>query len=150
MIKFKSNTIKDIAKKLELTDNDIDEMSDDILTALGGRLLQLIQKKAPKKSGKYADSWKLGDVNNNIITVSSPDGKLFTILEFTGKRKTHIEAEPGKVLHFVIDGKDIFVKFSNPGPSDAQPHVVPSLEELGREGKEIILKIVKRRFPIFE
>lgn len=148
-LKWKNNSLDGMVKKFTWTDSQINDFTKEALQELAKRLHELIQEKAPKKSGEYADSWKVDDVNNNKITVSSPDGNKFTILEFTGKRQTHVEAAPGKVLHFVINGEDIFVKWSNPGAFGPIPHVRPALEQLGREGKEIIVKIMKKRFPVF-
>ena len=149
-ITFKNKSLDKLVEKLTFTDDEIKNLTKDILIALATRLQSLIEEKSPKKSGKYAKEWKVNDVQDNKITVSNPDGKLFTILEFTGKRQTHIEAAPGKVLHFVINGQDIFVKFSNPGAFDPIPHVRPALEDLGREGKGIILDIIKKKFPMFK
>ena len=38
-----------------------------------------------------------------------------------------IEAAPGEVLHFVVNGEDVFV--TRVGPADAQPFLAPAIEQ---------------------
>lgn len=148
-LSWTGDSLNKLVEQITFTDDQIKDLVDELLQALGKRLHELIFEKSPKDKGDYAEGWKLNDVQGNEITITNPDGKKFTILEFTGKRQTHIEAKPGKVLHFVIDGKDIFVKFSNPGAFGPEPHVRPALEQLGREALDIMLKIIKTKFPAF-
>lgn len=147
-IQFKDNTLKKLSDKFTFSDGDISELAENILKALGKRLQELIQERAPFDTGVYASDWKVGSVVDNTITVSNPDGKLFTILEFTGRRPGKIKGKP--LLHFTINGKDIFVTFINHPGTNPEPHVRPALEQLGREAKDIILPIVKKQFPIFK
>lgn len=150
VIRWKGNTPDQLAEKITINKDQLRKLKDEVLIELAEFLKTKIQEKAPKKSGEYSGNWKVNDPQNDKITVTNPDGKLFTILEFTGKRPTAIEAKEAKALHFVIDGVDIFVKFSNPGGFSPQPHVVPSLQELGRnEGERIIKNLIKNRIPAF-
>ena len=149
-ITFKNNSLDKLIEKLTFTDDEIKNLTKDILEALGKKLQGLIEEKSPKDTGKYAKDWKVNDVQDNKITVSNPDGKKFTLFEFTGRRPSKIEAKKGGVLHFTIGGKDIFVTFMNHPGFSVQPHVIPSLETLGREGKQIIVDIIKQKFPMFK
>lgn len=147
-ITFKDNSLKKLIDKLTFTDKEIKELSTAILKALGKRLEELIQERAPFDTGVYAGDWKVNDVDGNSISVTNPDGKLFTILEFTGRRKGRIHGKP--FLHFTINGVDIIVAFVDHPGTQPDPHVTPALEQLGLEGKEIIVKIFKDKFPAFK
>jgi len=142
--------VEKIRNKLVISSSKIDELGNDILIKLADRLVELIQEKAPKKSGKYADAWKREDPKDGEIAITNPDGLLYNVLEFTGRRQLHIVPNKAKVLHFVIDGKDIFVMWSNPAATQPEPHVRPALEVLGREAVPMILDIIKDKFPIFK
>jgi len=146
-IKFDVDKLR---KKLVISQTQIDDLGKDILIALADRLVELIKEKAPKKSGKYKEGWKREDPKDEAIAITNPDGLLYNVLEFTGRRKMHITPKNVKVLHFVIDGKDIFVMFSNPGATQPEPHVRPSLEVLGREAVSMIMEIIKDKFPFFK
>ena len=139
-----------LRKSLVISESQIEDLGKEILIALADRLVELIKEKAPRKSGKYADAWTREDPKDGIIAITNPDGLLYNILEFTGRKKLHIRPKDAKVLHFVIGGKDIFVMWSNPAATQPEPHVVPSFDQLGREAKGIITNIIKEKFPIFQ
>lgn len=147
-ITFKDNSLQKLIDNLTFTDQEIKDLSTDILKALGKRLEELIQERSPFDTGVYSADWKVNDVDGNSISVTNPDGKLFTILEFTGRRKGRIHGNP--FLHFTINGVDIIVAFVDHPGTQPEPHVRPALEQLGREGEEIIVKIFKDRFPMFK
>ena len=104
--------VEKLRKKLVISESQIDELGNEILIALADRFLELIKEKAPRKTGKYADAWTRKDPKDGFIEITNPDGLLYNVLEFTGRRQLHVTPNKAKVLHFVIDGKDIFVKCS--------------------------------------
>ena len=145
-----NGTLEKLQKKIIITDKQLDELGELILIALADRYVELVQEKSPKKTGKYASEWKREEPEDNKISVTNPDGKLYNILEFTGRRKLHITPKNAKSLHFVIGGVDIFVMFSNPGATSPEPHARPALEDLGREAKKIVFDVTKKKFPMFK
>ena len=147
---WKNNNLDKIIDKFTFSDKEIAELTEEILKALATRLRDLIEEKAPKDTGKYAKEWKVGEPTATSINITNPDGLKYTILEFTGRRPSKIEAKKGGVLHFTIGGKDIFVAFVNHPGTQPEPHVRPALEQLGREAKKIILDMIKKKFPMFK
>lgn len=139
-----------LRRRLTITKAQIDELGNEILIALADRLVQLIKEKAPRDTGTYAENWAREEPAKGKIAVTNPDGKLFNILEFTGRRKIHVEPKKAKVLHFVIDGEDIFVMWSNPGATQPDPHVRPAMKQTMSESKKIIIAIIKKKFPMFK
>ena len=137
-----------LRKRVIISDNQLDELKEEILKALATRLRDLIEEKAPKDTGKYAKEWKVGEPTATSINITNPDGLKYTILEFTGRSPGKIKGNP--LLHFVIGGKDIFVTFVNHPGTQPEPHVRPALEQLGREAKKIILDMIKEKFPMFQ
>ncbi|MCV0398553.1 MAG: hypothetical protein K5785_01005 [Nitrosarchaeum sp.] len=148
--KWVSNSNVKLEVMFDEIGNKYSHLGPKILTALGNRLVDLIQENAPYSSGAYAEGWKLDQVSQTKAIISNPDGKKFTILEFTGKRPTHIEAKRAKALHFVIDGQDVFVKFSNPGGFAAKPHVRPAMKQLMREARDIIYAVLGDELKMFK
>ena len=141
--------LDNLLKKISFTKDDVQDLGDEILKTLAERLHELIVLNSPKASGDYSKGWKVNDVEGNEVTVTNPDEKKFTILEFTGRPSGRINAPPGKMLHFVINGEDIFVTFIDHPGFQPEPHVRPALEQLEREAKDIMLKMIKKKFPIF-
>lgn len=153
-IKFDADKLR---KKLVISESQIEELGKDILIKMADRLVELIKEKAPRSKDSaavgthYADNWKREDPKDGAIAITNPDGLLYNVLEFTGRRKLHITPkEEGGVLHFVINGEDIFVKWSNPKETQPEPHVRPALEQLGREAKPMIMEVIKDKFPFFK
>lgn len=147
-LSWKNNSLEKLTKNLTFTDSEIKELGEEVLQALGDRLQELIEERSPKDTGKYASEWKVDPIQENTITVSNPDGLKFTLLEFTGRRPSKIQGKP--LLHFVINGRDIFVTFVNHPGFQPEPHVRPALEQLGREAKGIMVDIIKKKLPIFK
>lgn len=147
-ITFDSNNLEKLTENVTFTDSEINDLVKEILEALGKRLQELIEKRSPRDTGKYASEWSVGDVQENTITVSNPDNLKFTLLEFTGRRKSRIKGKP--LLHFLINGIDIFVTFVDHPGFQPEPHVRPALEDLGREGKQIMIDVFQQKFPNFK
>lgn len=147
-INWTNDGLNKLKRKLLFTSTDIDDLGYEILNALSIRLHELIVEKAPKDSGDYAKEWKIGEIQDNKVKISNPDNKKFTMLEFTGRRSGRIHGKP--LLHFTIDGEDVFVAFVDHPGFQPEPHVRPALTQLGRESKQIILDVIKKKFPMFK
>ena len=98
-----------------------------------------VKRLAPKQTGKYAKSIKVGEtsINRNKVatevytdaTVISSKGKEYNLgfLLETGTSPHLIEPVYAKVLHFKIDGEDIFATRVNHPGTVAQPHFIVGL-----------------------
>lgn len=117
-----------------------------------------VRKLAPKDTGRYADSIKVGETTitpNKITTeiytdatVISSSGKEYNLgyLLETGTSPHLIEPVNAKYLHFLIDGKDVYAKrVQHPG-TVAQEHFYPALEANKRRYNEAIKEAVRRSF----
>jgi len=111
------------------------------------RLRDLTEQFAPKNTGKYSKEWKVEKVGPHKYKVVNPNKKLFKILEFTGKQEKLIRGDP---LHFVINGKDIFVAFANTGAFKPIPHLRPAMKKVKREAKSILVIEWKKNMRIFK
>jgi len=121
----------------------------DTLNDLADELLKEIKKTAPRDTGDYANSWKKMSPSGDKITVETPEGDLFTILEFTGRDPGRIEPF-GDVLAFNWRGQDVFFKFvMHPGFNE-MPHVRPGMRKTIRMGNQIIIKNLKKNMRIFK
>lgn len=117
-----------------------------------------VKRLAPKKTGEYANSIKVSDttVNGNTITtkiytdatVISSSGNEYNLgyLLETGTSPHLIEPVNSKVLHFQINGEDIFTKRVNHPGTIAQPHFIPALEMNKLVYKKKINEAIRRSF----
>lgn len=98
------------------------------------------KRLAPKQTGEYANSIKVGEttydghkirteIYTDAIVTSKRDGDVYNLgfLLETGTSPHLIVPIDAKVLHFVIDGKDIFTKIVYHPGTVAQPHFIPAL-----------------------
>ena len=115
------------------------------LEIIGKRLRDMLEESSPKDEGKFSKAWKVEPIQGNKIVVSNPDGKLFTMLEFTGRRPSKIKGKP--LLHFQINGEDVFVRFSNHPGFSPFPFARNSMDQLKREIKKIIADVIRDVVP---
>lgn len=100
-----------------------DKLVQDILLTAAKILIKLIQKKAPRQTGEYADSWVIQNTTENSVTIGSSKEKLFLILEYG---RGEVTPTKKKVLHWVSDsGEDVFSMRS--GETEPQPHLRPAM-----------------------
>lgn len=114
------------------------------------------KKLAPKDTGRYADSIKVGETvvvaNESITTKIYSDTKVVSLsgneyllgfLLENGTAPHTIYPVNAKFLHFLIDGKDVYAKkVEHPG-FVAMPHFIPALNANKRRYEENIRKAVK-------
>lgn len=126
-----------------------DQFVKDTLNELADELLKEIKQKAPRDTGEYAGSWRKGSITGNKITVETPNGDLFTILEFTGRDPGRIDPF-GDVLAFNWKGEDVFFRFVMHPGFDEMPHVRPAMRKTMKEANRIIIKNLKKNMRIFK
>lgn len=117
-----------------------------------------VRKLAPKDTGRYADSIKVGEtiVSRNKITteiytdatVISSNGTEYNLgyLLETGTSPHLIEPVNSNVLHFLINGQDVYAKRVNHPGTVAQPHFEPALKANEHRYNEAIKEAVRRSF----
>jgi len=112
-------------------------------------LLITIKRLAPRNTGTYADSWINGPITDNSMTIETPLGQLYMILEFTGAAAQKRRRKPPQKPYVFKDasGNTVFTyKIDWPG-FEKIPHARIALEltmeELGDILKEEFAKIFK-------
>jgi len=139
-ITFKIN-LKPIEKELRnLGGVNREKFQRAVLTDAQEIFLNYIKQLAPKKTGQYAKSWIKGKLIGKTAEVTSPEGKLFNLLEFTGaKPQLRIRnASQGPYVFQTESGETIFTfKINWPG-FDNIPHVRPALRRLEKDMSTII------------
>lgn len=90
-----------------------------------------IRTRSPKKTGRYARSWKAGNKDSKIAEVITDQGRLFAILEFQGSRGATITPKNAKALRFELpDGTVLFRMKANPKGFEPIPHVRPAMRRI--------------------
>lgn len=150
--------MKDISKLTEYIGKFTDKVIQNVSKAqreTAEKVWEDIVQDAPMDTGNYVSSIKLGDtvkVGDTIsteiytnATVSTMGGKTYNLgyLLENGTSPHLIEPVVANVLHFQINGEDIFAKrVYHPG-TIAQPHFIPALMKNKQLYKENIKKAVK-------
>jgi len=114
-------------------------------------LLNFIQKLAPRKTGKYAKSWRKGKITENTAQVITDQGDLYVLLEFTGappQLRTRSKGQ-GPYVFQAEDGSTVFtMKINWPG-FDKIPHVRPAMRKLEANLNAIVAANLSILSPIF-
>ena len=117
-----------------------------------------VKRLAPKDTGRYAESIKVGkteQIGNKIkteiytdATVSTAKGKEYNLgfLLETGTSPHLIEPVMANVLHFKINGEDIFAKRVHHPGTVAQPHFRLGLQMNRLVYKQKINEAIRRSF----
>lgn len=130
--------MKDVYRIVEKIDKFNNKLVDNIVKAneeTAKIICDDVKELAPKDTGKYAESIKVGEttINRNTIStevytdmqvVSKRDGDKYNLgfLLETGTSPHLIVPVDAQYLHFQIDGKDIFTKMVYHPGMVAQPH----------------------------
>ena len=101
-------------------------------TEMGRKLAAEIKRTAPKKSGKYADSWRAGPSNGRRVEVRTKMPRMFDLLEFTGRNPGPIDPVRAKALRFTQHGQIVFASHVNHPGFPPIPHVRPALRRIER------------------
>ena len=107
----------------------------------------IIQKKAPKDTGEYKDSWVIQKVQKKKVIVGTPKNNLWKWLEFG--TATHFVAPKRKQALMWGNGK-YFSKGHNVSGITAVPHTRPAMKKLPPKLLKIVKKKVKRHFKPFK
>jgi len=122
------------------------QVSAKALPELGEKLRARIAQFAPRNTGEYASSWKVGPLIGNKITVETPQGFLYIILEFQGRLKGRIEGDP---LHFVINGVNVFVSYVDHPGFPPMPHARPALRDTMQEAVQVVIRLLREEISLF-
>lgn len=146
--------IKDLVKDLtEISELSTEQITKNVLNDIGGKIVALAKKKAPKKTGKLAQSISYTvDGERLVIEVKAPYGMY---QEFGTASKGEFGGSPykirpknGKYLVFKVKGKTVYAKeVTHPGVA-AQPYLRPAVTEslgplfdaLAKRGQASILR----------
>ena len=79
-----SVNVSEIQKYFKNIENNYTNIKKTILEKSQKALLDNIQRLAPRNTGEYANSWKLGEITNESASIITPMGNLYILLEFTG------------------------------------------------------------------
>lgn len=126
-----------IIRNLDGMNKNFEKYQTAVLRDLQLSLIKNIRKKAPRKTGKYADSWKAGAINGDTAIIETPFGMLYAILEWSGARAS---LRKGKLMVWEDEttGETVFaMKVNHPG-IDKVPHVRPALKQTMAEAKPIM------------
>lgn len=116
-----------------------------ILKRIAESLLTEIKKRAPKDTGDYAKSWKITKIDGDEAVISTDQGKLYVILEFTGAQPHRIRPrDPDGVLVFEVNGKKVFTKYADHPGQPTQPHVRPAIKKINNLVPQIIMEELER------
>ena len=101
-------------------------------TAMARNLVAEIKRTAPKKSGKYANSWYAGTSNSRRVEARTKMPRMFDLLEFTGRSPGPIDPVRAKVLRFEQHGQIRFAAHVDHPGFPPIPHVRPALRRIER------------------
>jgi len=117
-----------------------------------------VRKLAPKDTGRYADSIKVSNtevdgmkietkIYTDAVVVSSKKKRynLGYLLE-TGTSPHIIEPVYASMLHFLVDGKDVYAKLVHHPGFVAMPHFEPALNANKYRYKQNIKEAIRRSF----
>lgn len=129
-----------IEKYFKKIEDSYDDVKKAILEKAQKSLLNNIQRLAPRNTGEYANSWKLGPITNESASIITPMGKLFILLEFTGAAPQKRRRKPPEKPYVfkAKSGETVFTfKIDWPG-FDKIPHAQPALLLTFKEIPEIL------------
>ncbi len=118
-----------IQKYFKNIEDKYDDIKKNILEKSQKSLLNNIQRLAPRNTGEYANSWKLGPIDAESASIITPMGQLFIILEFTGAAPQKRQRKPPEKPYVfkAKSGETVFTfKVDWPG-FDKIPHAKPAL-----------------------
>lgn len=137
-----------IEKELDSMDSNFIKYQEAVLKDLQDIFIKNVEKKAPKKTGKYSKSWKAGPINGNKATIYTPFGMLYAMLEWTGRSPGRIS---GKLMVFEAEtGETVFtMKIDHPG-FDPVPHVRPALKKTMAECSPVLFAHLDKLSRMFD
>jgi len=145
---FKMGSIVRIKVALDELPKNRDAFTKNVINDMLDFFLREVKAKAPAKTGAYAESWKKGEVTATKGQIETPQGELFDILEFQGRKPGRIDAKDN-VLAFIWNNAEVFFKFVMHPGFEEMPHVRPALRKTMKEGNRIINKNLKKHFRFF-
>lgn len=136
----KETGVKFISKFTESLRNDAVR---ELLTELANEFIKTIGFVAPRKTGEYATSWKISQIDSKKVTISTPHGDLALYLEYgtaphpiTPKDKFALRWVDGSGVHFAL-----YVR--HPG-FPAKPHIRPTGNVIQAKFPEFAANIINK------
>ena len=125
--------------------NDEPNFKREFLQKLADMLLFRIQSFAPRKTGKYAASWKIVEVTDTKAEVSTDMPDLYLILEL-GTKGHKIKGKP--ILRFELpNGQVVIARFVRHPGTEPRPHVRIAFNDTMRDIPDILIQILRENFP---
>ena len=134
-----------VLRSLELKKNQLVELRQSVMLEAANNVINIIKILAPKKTGNYANTWRIREVGPNRISIAPDNEKLALFLEY-GTAPHDIEPRFKSVLHWVDEsGEDRFATIVHHPGTPAFPHIRPAMEQLKEDLKQIVLRQLKER-----
>jgi hypothetical protein len=143
-IEKKSDTLPDFIKKIV---EESPKMKTDLLIRIANTFLESIRFTAPRDTGEYANSWRIGKIDENSVTISTPHGDLAIYLEY-GTAPHPIFPKRKKTLHWVDGSGDHFALYVRHPGFPAKPHIRPSMNVVEAKINEIAMSIISKYFKL--
>ena len=124
------------------------KLKETIMRKWAEKFLFRVQQFAPKKTGKYAQSWKITAVTEAYAEVATDNPKLFLILEY-GTHPYKISRKEAKALSiFTREGVIFRVSANHPG-IEPRPHAITAFEDTERDMFDIVAEALREVYPEF-
>ncbi len=143
-----STNFTKVEKYFKNIQDDYPKIKESILSVSQKLLLQNLQRLAPRNTGAYANSWKLGPITEEGASITTPMGNLFIILEFTGALPSKRKRSKGEKPYVFTDksGNTVFtMTINNPGFKKI-PHAQPALDLTMKAIPDIMKKELEKIF----
>jgi len=130
----------------------IPELTRDILKTAANTLIQDLQSflvyGRGRRSGNYAESWHIKDLQDRYVVIATPYGALMIFLEF-GTATHIIEPKVARVLRWVNSaGQTIFAMYVHHPGTPPIPHFVPARTMLAFKMPNIVTDAIRRYWGI--
>lgn len=132
----------ELEAKLEAFDSALDDRLYEAMEELGLRIEASARKKAPVDDGRLRSSISSEAQREGTDTLALYVGTNVEYAPHVEYGRGAITASGDGVLHFTIEGEDVFVK--SVGPADAQPYLRPAIAQHEDTAEDLIEEAVKK------
>ena len=126
------------------------ELNKKIIEKIEKSFFYLLEEFAPRKTGAYIRSWRTESKTDNRIVFSTTMNDLFIILEFGVDHDVVITPKNASVLHFFVDGAEVFTKKVTIPPRPPKPHIRTAVNDLKRDIPQMINLTIKEVYPFLK
>lgn len=132
----------ELEARLEAFDTALDDRLYEAMEELGLRIEASARKKAPVDSGRLRGSISSEVQREGADTLALYVGSNVEYAPHVEYGRGAISASGDGVLHFTVEGEDVFVK--SVGPADAQPYLRPAIQEHRDTGEDLVERAVEK------